>query len=126
MAGKGLESTVVYIVDDDAPVREGFARLLRAANLEPRAYATAEQFLDEFRPEPRACVLLDLSLPHLAAWAVQAQLKERLLSLPVIAISARDDAGWARCLGANLFLRKPVDDQALLDAIEWVIGGNGA
>lgn len=123
MAGNGLEPTVVYIVDDDDSVRNGFARLLRAAGLDPRPYATAERFLEEVRAAPRACVLLDLSLPHLAAPQAQICLREKLATLPVIAVSARDDTAWARSLGVALFLRKPVDDQALLDGIEWVIGG---
>lgn len=119
--------TVVYIVDDDDAVRDGFARLLRAAGLEPRPYDSAEQFLEEVRDAPRACILLDITMPRMTGPQVQARLNERNIALPVITVSARDDEetrAWARGLGARMFLRKPVDDQALLDAINWVTGGN--
>lgn len=114
---------VVYIVDDDAAVRGGFARLIRSAGLEPRPYGSAEQFLDEVVDAPRACILLDITLPHLTGPQVQERLNARGIGLPVITVSARDDPetrACARDLGAKLFLRKPVDDQALLDAISWV------
>lgn len=120
-------ATVVYIVDDDDAVREGFARLLRSAGLEPRAYGCPEKFLLEVANVPGACVLLDITMPRLTGSEVQARLVERQIALPVITVSARDDAetrGWARGLGARMFLRKPVDDQALIDAIDWVTGGH--
>jgi len=118
-------ATVVYIVDDDDAVREGFARLLRSAGLEPRAYGCPETFLREVANIPGACVLLDITMPRMTGSEVQARLIDREIVLPVITVSARDDAetrGWARGLGARMFLRKPVDDQALLDAIDWVTG----
>lgn len=118
---------VVYIVDDDAPVRNAFARLLRAAGLDVRPYDSAELFLDEVRDSPRACVLLDITMPRMTGPQVQACLNDRHISLPVITVSARDDEetrSWTRGLGAKMFLRKPVDDQALIDAINWVTNGN--
>lgn len=127
MRAKAIGATVVYIVDDDRAVREGFARLLRAAGLEPRPYESAERFLAEVRDSPRACILLDITMPYLTGPQVQARLNERHIALPVITVSARDDEetrSWARGLGARMFLRKPVDDQALLDAINWVTGGS--
>lgn len=120
-------TTVVYIVDDDDAVRNGFTRLLRAAGLDPRPYDCAERFLDEVCDMPRACILLDITMPRMTGPQVQARLNERHIALPVITVSARDDEetrAWARDLGARMFLRKPVDDQALLDAINWVIGGS--
>lgn len=118
---------VVYIVDDDDAVRNGFARLLRSAGLEPRAYGSPEAFLQEVVNVPGGCVLLDITMPQMTGTEVQARLVERQITLPVITVSARDDAETRRCargLGARMFLRKPVDDQALIDAINWVTGGN--
>jgi FixJ family two-component response regulator len=114
---------VVYIVDDDDDVRGGLARLLRSAGLDPRPYDCAERFLDEVRDSPGACILLDITMPRMTGPQVQARLNARHIALPVITVSARDDEEtrmWARSLGARMFLRKPVDDQALLDAIDWV------
>lgn len=127
MAAKAATTTVVYIVDDDDAVRDGIARLLRSAGLEPRAYESAESFLDVVSDATHACVLLDITMPRLTGPQVQARLNERNICLPVITLSARDDdetRAWARTLGARMFLRKPVDDQALLDAINWVTGEN--
>jgi len=65
-------------------------------------------------------------MPLLTGIQVQERLNQRQIALPVITISARDDdetRKLARELGARLFLRKPVDDQALLDAINWVTKG---
>ena len=118
-----LHVTVVYIVDDDDDVRGGLCRLLRSAGLDARPYESAERFLLEVVDGGSACVLMDITMPLLTGTQVQAQLNERHIGLPVITISARDDdetRRTARDLGARLFLRKPVDDQALLDAIRWV------
>lgn len=126
---KAMETAIVYIVDDDRGVRDGFARLLRAAGMDPRPYDSAEQFLAEVREMPRACILLDITMPLVAGPQVQARLNDRRISLPVIAVSARDDEqtrALTRGLGARMFLRKPVDDQALLDAINWVVDGHEA
>lgn len=127
MVVKPVDATVVYIVDDDDAVREAFARLLRAAGLEPHPYSSAEQFLDEVRDRPRACVLLDITMPRMTGPQVQACLNDRCITLPVITVSARDDdetRTWTCELGATMFLRKPVDDQALLDAINWAVRGS--
>lgn len=121
--GKRPGAVIVYIVDDDASVRHGFARLIRSAGLDARVFASPEGFLAEVVDGPGACVLLDISMPHLTGPLVQELLNARDISLPVITVSASDDEPTrerARSLGARLFLRKPVDDQALLDAISWV------
>ena len=113
----------VYILDDDEAVRCGFARLVRSAGLEARPFASAALFLAEVRNDARACILLDITMPGMTGMQVQEQLNQMGVTLPVITVSARDDEdtrAYARALGAKMFLRKPVADQALLDAINWV------
>ena len=113
----------VFIVDDDGSVRQGFARLIRSAGFEARVFGSPEDFLAEVVDMPSACVLLDITMPHVLGTLVQERLNARDIELPVITVSASDDEptrARARSLGARLFLRKPVDDQALLDAISWV------
>jgi FixJ family two-component response regulator len=115
---------VVYIVDDDASVLTGLSRLMRSAGIEARAFASASEFLGAVEETPGACVLLDITMPRVSGLEVQQRLRDRGIDLPVIAVSARDDddtRAMARSLGAKLFLRKPVDDRALLDAIAWVM-----
>ena len=114
---------IVYIVDDDEAVRTGFARLIRSAGLDPRPFESAELFLGSEFGDQGACILLDITMPRMTGPQVQACLNKRRVKLPVITVSARDDEetrALARELGARMFLRKPVDDQALLDAINWV------
>jgi FixJ family two-component response regulator len=116
--------TVVYIVDDDSSVRGGLSRLMRSVGLSPEAYASAEEFLAHADPACGGCILLDITMPHVSGLQLQAELLKRKIGLPVIAVSARDDAetrNAARRLNACFFLRKPVDDQALIDAIQWVL-----
>ena len=118
-----MAPVIVYIVVEDDDVRNGLARLLRSAGLLPRPYASAESFLADVRNSDHACVLLDITMPRMTGPQVQACLNDRQITLPVITVSARDDdqtRTWTRDLGARMFLRKPVDDQALLDAINWV------
>jgi len=123
MVRKLPDNVAVYILDDDEAVRCGFARLVRSAGLEPRPFASAAQFLAEVSNQARACILLDITMPGMTGMQVQEQLNQMGVTLPVITVSARDDENtraYARSLGAKMFLRKPVDDQALLDAINWV------
>lgn len=121
--GKRPSGVTVYIVDDDESVRQGFARLIRSAGFDARVFASPEHFLADVVDSPSACVLLDITMPWLSGTSVQEMLTARDILLPVITVSATDDEPTrerARSLGARLFLRKPVDDQALLDAISWV------
>jgi FixJ family two-component response regulator len=114
---------VVHVVDDDEDVRGGFTRLLRSAGLEVRAFASAQQFLDQIDSSTSGCILLDVTMPGITGPEALVRLKEKCNSLPVIVVSARDNESVHKvvyALGARMFLRKPVDDQALLDAINWV------
>ncbi|MCC6713973.1 MAG: response regulator [Gammaproteobacteria bacterium] len=114
---------VVYIVDDDESVRKGLSRLIRSAGFEPRTYSSSELFLTEVGAGDRGCVLLDITMPRMGGHEVQERLTAKQIDLPVIAVSASDDEETrhrAHELGARFFLRKPVDDQALLDAVDWV------
>lgn len=119
---------VIYIVDDDESVRNGLSRLMRASGMAVQAFATPEEFLDAVTGASEGCVLLDMTMMHMTGLEVQARLKAKDIRMPVIAVSARESdevSAGARALGAQFFLHKPVDDQALLDAIAWVTGHRG-
>jgi FixJ family two-component response regulator len=119
------DQNMIYMIDDDASVRKAFGRLLRSANLNAESFSSAEEFLSCPRQKENACLIIDIRMPGLTG----LDLLERLASegtthLPVIAISAQDDKETrehARELGAVSFYRKPIDDQALLDAIWWAM-----
>jgi FixJ family two-component response regulator len=122
------DTPVVYIVDDDDSVRKGLSRLMQSAGLKSQSFSSAEKFLAKVDDHQRGCILLDITMPRMTGLQLQAELKKHGIDLPVIAVSARDDANtreMARELGAAFFFRKPVDDQALLDAIKWVSASDG-
>jgi len=117
---------VVYVIDDDESVRRAFGRLLRSVGLDAETFSSAEEFLDSPKQEEDACILIDIRMPGSSGFDLQQKLAASDIRIPVIVISASDDAQIrerARELGAVSFFRKPVDDQALLDAIWWSISG---
>ncbi len=92
---------------------------MQSAGYEANAFATTDEFLDEIPEDCRGCVLLDTTALHIE---LQRRLMGRKSHIAVIAMSARDDDEIRRAakrLGARFFFSKPVDDQALLDAIVW-------
>jgi FixJ family two-component response regulator len=124
LAQQTEKALTVYIVDDDESVRTALSRLMRSAGIESSAYESSERFLAEVRNEGYACILVDMTMPRMNGMELIARLKEKGIMIPVIALSARDDdeiRQMAKDLGVRFFLRKPVDDQALIDAINWVV-----
>jgi len=117
---------VVYLIDDDESVRRALQRLLRSAGFEVKAYSSAEEFLESGNlGEKGACLILDVRMPGMTGFDLQEKLASKGIRIPVITISAFDDAETrerARKLGATAFFRKPVDGQALIDAIHWAMG----
>ena len=119
-------NVLVHIVDDDEAVRKALSRLMRSAGIENRAYDSPEDFLAQVQNTDHDCVVLDITMPRMTGLELLRRLNARSIRLPIIAVSARDDDDTrqlARNLGVSLFLRKPVDDEALLDAIAWVVDG---
>ena len=116
--------TVVHIVEDDESVRQSLSRLMRSVGFSSRAYKSAETFLHEAEIGMDGCILLDITMSHMNGLELGRQLKAKRIICPIIVVSAIDDEVTrhsARELGVRFFLRKPVDDQALIDAIAWVM-----
>lgn len=110
----------IAVIDDEPGVRKGLSRLLRAADLDPHAYATAQEFLDVWEAQPPDCLVMDLQMAGLSGYDVQAKLKRAGASLPVIIVTAHDEPeAHKRCLalGAAAYLCKPLDGEALVDVI---------
>ena len=115
---------MIYVIDDDESVRKAFKRLLRSVNLEVETFASAEEFLQSQKADKNSCIVIDIRMPGLTGFDLQRRLMVQGSRIPVIVISASEDAQvreQARELGAVAFFRKPIDDQALLDAIMWAI-----
>ena len=113
-------AATVFIVDDDAAVRESLAMLLELKGFHTRTYPGAEEFLARYRPEWAGCLVLDLRMTGMDGLELQAELKRRAVRLPVIIVTAHGDVPTARATlkaGAVDFIEKPVDDEALVAAI---------
>jgi FixJ family two-component response regulator len=118
---------VVFVVEDDDSVRKSMGRLIRAEGFDVRLFESSERFLDEVTDMPTACVVLDITMPHISGLNVQILLSERGIRIPVIIVSTRDDDATrreAKQCGAKFFFRKPVDDRTLIDAIDWAVNSD--
>ena len=108
----------VYLVEDDAAVREALTRLLAEIGCRVEAVASAEEFLALDREADPACILLDVRLPGMSGLALQEQLSA--IGLPIIFLTGHGDVPMAvdaMKKGALDFLTKPVDEDVLLEAV---------
>jgi FixJ family two-component response regulator len=113
-------SPFVAIVDDEEPIRKALKRLMRAANLEAEVFASGADFLDSLARRRPDCVILDLHMPGMSGLHVLQRLQQSGLQLPAIVITAYDEPETRNhCLaaGASAYLRKPLEDRLLLDAV---------
>jgi CheY-like chemotaxis protein len=120
-AAKPAAVSVVYVIDDDASMRRSLARLLESVDLTVKTYPSAEAFLDEVDRTARGCLILDIQLAGgMSGTDLQSLMTVEEWPLPIIAMSGlHDDRMEAEALrqGAQAFLHKPFDPDALLDAI---------
>jgi FixJ family two-component response regulator len=111
----------VFLVEDDASVRDSLALMLGLSGYATAAYADAESFLAAWRADWSGCVVTDLRLPGMSGLELQAALRSRGAALPVIVITAHGDVPSARVAfraAALDFLEKPFDDAQLRAAID--------
>lgn len=111
---------IVFIVDDDASMREALANLVTSVSLRVECFASSAEFLRRGRSESPSCLVLDVRLPDLSGLELQRRLAHALPPIPIIFISAHGDIPMAvRAIkaGAMEFLPKPFRDEELLDAI---------
>ena len=110
----------VAIVDDEEGIRKALRRLLRASGLDAHAYATGEEFLSASAEKRPDCLVLDLHMPGMSGLQVLRRLKATGALLPVVVITAHDEPETRKqCMsaGADAYLRKPLEDRLLLNAI---------
>jgi FixJ family two-component response regulator len=115
---------IVYIVDDDKSVRQALKRLLRAEGIDVQVFESARHFLASNFTDQNACLVTDVKMCGLSGLELQQKLIAMGSMLPVILITGLDTEetrARARESGIAGYLRKPVDDQALLDAIHWAL-----
>ena len=115
-----MSDATVFLIDDDASVRDSLSLLLSLKGIRTQPFATAEAFLETYRREWRGCVLTDLQMPEMSGLDLQQALHHRGIVLPVVVLTAHGDVRTTRLAmknGAFDFLEKPVNDEILLDIL---------
>lgn len=115
------ETTIVYVVDDDAGMLESTQWLLESVGLNVRAYSDGRKFLDALDGTQGGCVVLDVRMPGLGGLNVQEELQKRDIELPIIFLSGHADVPIvvrAFKSGAFDFIEKPFNEQLLLDSVQ--------
>jgi len=111
----------VFIVDDDADVRESLQELLESVGLHSQSFRTAQEFLAVGRGDAPSCLILDVRLPGISGLDLQHELKRRRTNIPIVFLTAHADVPMsvkAMKSGAVEFLTKPFRQQDLLDAAQ--------
>ena len=115
---------MIFVIDDDQSMQRAFLLLLRSAGFDAKAFTSAEEFLTHSHVSDGDCIILDLRMPRMNGFDLMEKLISKGIHTPVICVTAFDDANsreQARELGAAAYFTKPMDDQALIDAINWAI-----
>ena len=118
---KAAAVPTVFIVDDDAGMRQAIEDLVESVGLRAESFTTGEEFLGEQRTSDPSCLVLDVRLPQMSGLDFQRKLAEAGVQIPIIFVTAHGDVPMSvRALksGAVEFLTKPFRDQDLLDAIQ--------
>lgn len=113
--------SVIAVLDDEPQMRKALRRLLATHGFRVEAYGTGREFLAALPSHPADCLVLDLHMPEISGFDVLAAFATQQVTPPVVVITGHDEPGTAertRALGASAFLTKPVDETALLDAIQ--------
>ena len=111
---------LIAIVEDEEPIRKALRRLLRSAGMDVKSFPSGVEFLESLTNQWPDCVVLDLQMPVMDGFEVQERLAELRVSVPVVIITGHDSDERRRLALAGFpvaYLRKPVKDQLLLDAI---------
>lgn len=119
-----LETPKVYLVDDDAAIRDALTLLLSLRGFDSIAFASGEEALEALSPSSRGCVLSDLRMPGVSGLELMEQAQSRGISLPIVMLTAHGDVATTRAAlqgGAFDFLEKPIDDEILIDVLKHAI-----
>jgi FixJ family two-component response regulator len=113
--------SVVFVVDDDAAVRDAIQSLIRSVGLYVEGFASAQDFLRSKRPDAPGCLVLDIRLPGFSGLQLQRKLADADIRIPIVFMTGHGDIPMtvkAMKAGAVEFLTKPFRDQDLLEAVQ--------
>jgi two-component system, LuxR family, response regulator FixJ len=115
-----MQEQTVFVVDDDAAVRDSIKELVESVGLQAKGYDSALAFLEAFSPQLKGCLVLDVRMSEMSGLVLQERLNELEARIPVIVLTGHGDvpmAVQAMRNGAMDFIQKPYREQALLDSI---------
>lgn len=121
-----MHRETVFIVDDDASVRDSLSLMLSLHGYATATFGSAEDFLAAVQPDWRGCALLDIRMPGMSGLELQRQLQDKNPLLPVVVITAHGDVAAARqafLAQAVDFIEKPFEPAQLLSAVQNAIHG---
>jgi two-component system response regulator DctR len=124
-----MQEQTVFVVDDDAAVRDSIQELVGSVGLQTEGYASADAFLKDFRPQRPGCLVLDVRMAGMSGLVLQERLNELEALIPVIVLTGHGDvpmAVQAMGNGAMDFIQKPYREQALLDSINAALARDAA
>ena len=124
-----MEQQTVFIIDDDAAVRDSIQELVESVGLRAQSYASGQAFLDSFQPERSGCLVVDVRMAGMSGLLLQEKLGELGAGIPIIIITGHGDvpmAVHALQAGAVDFIEKPYRDQLLLDSINKALAADAA
>jgi two-component system, LuxR family, response regulator FixJ len=119
---------IIAIVDDDEPLREALASVMKAAGFSTNTFASAEDYLDSAHRQDTMCLILDMRLPGMSGIELQRRLLDANSRVPIIFVTAHADASLRDLVikaGAAGFLNKPVRSDALLKEIRAALKNTG-
>ena len=122
-----MPDKTVFLVDDDAAVRQGLRFMLRTAGYSVDAFPSARSFLDAYDPRRGGCLLLDVQMPQMTGLELQQHLNVRGWRIPVIFITGHGTVSLAIAAmkaGAFDFIEKPLREDTLLESIERALHWN--
>jgi FixJ family two-component response regulator len=121
MTAQSDSQSIVFVVDDDAAVRDAMGRLFRSVGLRAEAFASASEFLQRKPADVPCCLVLDVRLPGVSGLDFQSELAKADIRIPIIFMTGHGDIPMtvkAMKAGAIEFLPKPFRDQDMLDAVQ--------
>ena len=121
MKEEGEQRAIVYVVDDDAAIRDALRSLLASMGMRVEVFGSAAEFLRSNLADAPSCLVLDVRLPGVSGLDFQAELTKANIQVPIIFITGHGDIPMtvrAMKAGAVEFLTKPIRDQDLLDAVQ--------
>ena len=119
-----MRHSTVFVVDDNAAVRDALLTLLDSVGIDSIGFDSGESFLSQLNPELAGCAILDMRMPGICGLELARKMRERHSELPIVFISAYGDvrlAVEAMRLGAEDFIEKPFRDQDIIDRVNHCI-----